>query len=49
MKGTYKITNVHTPTNEEGVVNKERCDNNLLSSSSKIDILSKKINEFRYR
>ena len=43
MKDTYKITNVHLPTDEKDVVNKEYCDNNLLSSSNKIDILDKKI------
>ena len=47
MKDTYKITNVHPPTDEENVVNKEYCDNNLLSSSIKIDILSKNITELR--
>ena len=41
MKDTYKITNVHPPTDEKDVVNKEYCDNNLLSSSNKLDILSK--------
>ena len=28
MKDTYKITNVHPPTDEKDVVNKEYCDNN---------------------
>ena len=46
-KDTYKITNVHPPTDGKDVVNKEYCDNNLLSSSNKIDILSKKITELR--
>ena len=41
MKDTYKITNVHPPINEKDVVNKEYSDNNLLSSSNKIDILSR--------
>ena len=35
MKDTYKITKVHPPIDEKGVVNKEYCDNNLLSSSKK--------------
>ena len=47
MKDTYKITNVHPPTSEKTVVNKEYCDNNLLSSNNKIDILSKNITELR--
>ena len=47
MKDTYKITNDHPPTDEKDVVNKEFCDNNLLSSSNKIDILSKNITELR--
>ena len=47
MKDTYKFTNVHPPINEKDVVNKEYCDNNLLSSSNKIDILSKNITELR--
>ena len=45
MKDTYKITNVHPPIDEKDVVNKVYCDNNLLSSSNKIDILSKNITE----
>ena len=47
MKSTYKITNVHPPIDEKGVVNKEYFDNNLLSSKNKIDILSKNITELR--
>ena len=47
LKDTYKITNVHPPTDEKDVVNKEYCDNNLLSSSNKTDILSKNITELR--
>ena len=47
MKDTYKITNVHPPIDEKDVVNKEYCDNNLLSSSNKIDILSINITELR--
>ena len=47
MKDTYKITNVHPPIDEKNVVNKEYCDNNLLSSNNKIDILSKNITELR--
>ena len=46
MKDTYKITNVHPPTDEKDVVNKEYCDNNLLSNN-KIDILCKNITELR--
>ena len=47
MKDTYKITNVHPPIDERDVVNKEYCDNKLLSSSKKIDILSRNITELR--
>ena len=47
MKHTYKITNVHLPMDEKDVVNKEYCDNNLLSSNYKIDMLSKNITELR--
>ena len=47
MKDTYKITNVHPPIDEKDVVNKEYCDSNLLSSSNKIDILSRNITELR--
>ena len=47
MKDTYKFTNIHPPTDEKDVVNKEYCDNNLLSSNNKIDILSKNITELR--
>ena len=46
MKDTYKITNVHPPIDDKDV-NKEYCDNNLLSSSNKIDILSRNITELR--
>ena len=47
MKDTYKITNVHPHTDKKDVVNKEYCDHNLLSSSNKIDILSRNITELR--
>ena len=47
MKHTYKITNVHPPTDEKDVVNKEYCDNNLLSSSNKRDIFIRNITELR--
>ena len=47
MNDTYKITNVHRPIDEKDVVNKEYCDNNLLSSSNTIDILRKNITELR--
>ena len=47
MKDTYKITNVHSPLDEKDVVNKDYCDNNLLSSNNKRDTLSKKITELR--
>ena len=47
MKDTYKITNVHPPTDEKDVVNKEYCDNNLLLSNNKTDILSKNKTELR--
>ena len=46
MKDTYEFTNVH-PIDEKDVVIKECCDSNLISSSNKIDILSKKITELR--
>ena len=46
-KDIYKITNVYPPIDEKDVVNKEYCDNNLLSSSNKIDILRRKITELR--
>ena len=47
MKDTYKITNVHPPIDEKDVVNKDYCDNNLLSSNNKIDISSKNVTELR--
>ena len=47
MKDTYKTINVHPPIDEKDVVNKEYCDNNLLSSNNEIDILSKNITELR--
>ena len=47
MKDTYKITNVHPPTDEKVVVNKEYCDNYLLSSSKKMNILSRNLTELR--
>ena len=47
MKDTYKITNVHPPLNDKAVVNKEYCDNNLLSSNNKTDLLSRNITELR--
>ena len=47
MKDIYKITNVHPSIDEKDVVNKEGCDNNLLSSSNEIDILNKNITELR--
>ena len=47
MKDTYKITNVHPPIDEKDVVNKEYCDNKLLSSNNKKVILSKNITELR--
>ena len=47
MKDTYKITNVHPLIDEKDVVNNDYCDNNLLSSNNKIDILSKNITELR--
>ena len=45
MKYTYKIRNVHPPIDEKDIVNKGYCDKNLLSSSKKIDILSKNLTE----
>ena len=47
MKDTYKIANVHPPIDENDVANIEYCDNNLLSSSNKIDILNINITELR--
>ena len=47
MKDTYIITNVHLAIDEKDVVNKEYCDNNLLSSSIKINILSRNLTEIR--
>ena len=47
IEDTHKITNVHPPRDGKDVVNKEYCDNNLLSSSNKIDILSRNITELR--
>ena len=47
MKDTYKITNVQRPIDEKDVVNKEYCDNNLLSFNNKTDFLSKNITELR--
>ena len=47
MKDTYKTTNVHPSIDEKDDINKEYCDNNLLSSSNKIDILSRNITELR--
>ena len=47
MKHTYKSTNVHPPIDEKDVSNKEYCDNNLLSSSNKIDILRRNKNELK--
>ena len=46
-KSTNKITNEHPPIDEKYVVNKVYCDNNLLSSSNKMYILSKNITELR--
>ena len=46
-KDNHTITNVHPPIEEKDVVNKEYCDNNLLSSNNKTDILSKNITELR--
>ena len=46
-KDTYTITNVHPPIDGKDIVNKEFCDNNLLSSNNKIDILSKNLTELR--
>ena len=44
-----KIKIVHPPIDEKIVVNKEYCDNNLLSSNNKKEILSKNITELRKR
>ena len=45
MKDTYNFTNVLPPIEEKDDANKDYCDNNLLSSNNKIDILSKNITE----
>ena len=47
MKDTFENTNVHPPIDEKDVVNKEYCDDNLLSSNNKTDILSRNITELR--
>ena len=47
MKDTYTITNVHPPIDQRDAVNEEYCDNSLLSSYNKIDMLSKSITELR--
>ena len=47
MKKIYRITNVRPFIDENDIVNKEYCDNNLLSSSNKIDILIINITEIR--
>ena len=47
MKDNYKNSNIHPPIEEKDVVNKKYCDNNLLSSSNKIDILRRNITELR--
>ena len=47
MRDTYKITNVHPPVDEKDVVKEEYCDNNLLSSSNKTDILRRNMTELR--
>ena len=46
-KDTYKIANRHPPLDEKDVVNKEYCDNNLLSYNNKIDILRSNLTELR--
>ena len=38
MKNTYKIKNMHPPTDIKDAVNKEYCDNNLLSTDNKMII-----------
>ena len=47
MRDTYKITKVHPAIDEKYIVNKQSCDNNLLSSNKKINTLSKTITELR--
>ena len=47
MKDIYRITNVYPSIDENDVVNKEYCYNNLLSSSNKIDILIINITEIK--
>ena len=49
MKYTHNVRNVHPPIDEKDVVNKEYCDNKLLSSFNKKDILNKNITELRKR
>ena len=41
MKDIYKVTNTHPPIDQKDVVNKGYCDNNLLFSSNKKDVLGK--------
>ena len=43
MKNIYKFKNVDSHTYDKDVVDTEYCNKNLLSSSNKIDILSKNI------
>ena len=47
MEKAYKIKNVQPPTYVKDAVNKEYCDNNLLSAYKKIYILSKINSELR--
>ena len=47
IKSNYKIKNLHRPIDIKDAVNKENCENNLLSSNNKTDISSKNITELR--
>ena len=47
MRKKYIFKNLHPPIDMKDAVSKEYCDNNLLSSNKKADIISKIITEVR--
>ena len=47
MKSNYIVKIFHPPIDMKHAVNKEFCDNKLLSSNNKTDILSKNLTELR--
>ena len=47
MRKKYIIKNLHPPIDVKDAVNEEYCDNNLLSSDNKTDILRRNITELR--